>query len=35
MDEEEEIVVTSFVPVSDEKLEQSLKKFNIKAMALK
>ncbi len=28
MDEEEEIVVTSFVPVSDEKLEQILKDFN-------
>lgn len=28
MDEEEELVVTSFVPVSDEKLEQILKEFN-------
>ena len=28
MDEEEEIVVTSFVPISDEKLEQILKEFN-------
>ena len=28
MDEEEEIVVTSFVPVSDEKMEQILKEFN-------
>lgn len=26
--DEEEIVVTSFVPVSDEKLEQILKEFN-------
>ena len=26
--EDEEIVVTSFVPVSDEKLEQILKEFN-------
>jgi hypothetical protein len=26
--DEEEIVVTSFVPVSDEKLEQILKDFN-------
>ena len=26
--EEEEIVVTSFVPVSDEKLEEILKEFN-------
>ena len=28
MEDEEEIVVTSFVPVSDEKLEQILKEFN-------
>lgn len=28
MDEEEEIVVTSFVPISDEMLEQILKDFN-------
>ena len=28
VDEEEEIVVTSFVPVPDEKLEQILKEFN-------
>ena len=26
--DEEEIVVTSFVPLSDEKLEQILKEFN-------
>lgn len=28
MEDEEEIVVTSFVPVSEEKLEQILKEFN-------
>lgn len=28
MEDDEEIVVTSFVPVSDEKLEQILKEFN-------
>lgn len=28
MEDEEEIVVTSFVPLSDEKLEQILKEIN-------